>query len=356
MSYKNAFNGNIQISLGTATKILAKYPASAKSLMKIANGQSRAEKTRHKNAAQGVEVPPLMIVSTTTQCNLNCVGCYANAQQRLPNAELPKDVITQLLNEATGLGVSIVMLAGGEPLMNPYWMEALGQHPELLGILFTNGTLIDTTTLSWFDAHRSVIPTLSLEGSPKQTDTRRGAGVYDQVVRSMTALHAKGIPFGLSITMTSSNMDTVLNDAFLDEYIQRGCVLFILVEYVPIQPGSEPLLLSKPQKQRLNTFAEQSMRKHPILCIPFPGDEEPYGGCLAAGRGFIHINANGDIEPCPFAPFSDQNLAHTTLKEALGSKFLSAIRDNHHLLKEGEGGCALWNNREWLMQLLQKQP
>lgn len=351
-AYKSIFNSNIHLSLRAAASIFIKYPSSAIALTRVIKGLKRSEKLRVQNAANGVEVPPIIIVSTTETCNLNCAGCYACAQHRHAAPELSAHSIQKLLHEASGLGVSIVMLAGGEPLLNQIWLDALGEHDEFLGIVFTNGTLMDNGAIKWFDEHRHVIPALSIEGSPEQTDARRGKGVYEKVIRAMQLLNEAKIPFGISVTLTSSNIDTVLHDDYLKEYMQKGCHLFMFVEYVPVEPGSEPLTLSIRHKHALNAFCAGSMNKYPVLCIPFPGDESEYGGCLAAGRGFIHISANGNIEPCPFAPFSDQNIAQVSLKEALCSKLLSAVRDNHHLLKEGEGGCALWHNRQWLESLI----
>jgi MoaA/NifB/PqqE/SkfB family radical SAM enzyme len=83
-----------------------------------------------------------------------------------------------------------------------------------------------------------------------------------------------------------------------------------------------------------------------------PGDEEEIGGCLSAGKGFIHISADGNVEPCPFAPYSDTNLRESSLREALQSEFLREIRENHERLSEAEGGCALWVERAWVRSLL----
>jgi len=51
----------------------------------------------------------------------------------------------------------------------------------------------------------------------------------------------------------------------------------------------------------------------PGLFVAFPGDEDLYGGCLAAGRGFVHISPEGRLEPCPFSPFSDVSLKQPIL-------------------------------------------
>lgn len=73
---------------------------------------------------------------------------------------------------------------------------------------------------------------------------------------------------------------------------------------------------------------------------------------MASGRGFVHVSAEGDLEPCPFSPFSDTNLREVPLREALNSHFLHAIRESGEHLSESEGGCALWTKRQWLETLL----
>ena len=350
--YKDIFAGHVEVSLKTAASVLAAYPASASAFVRLGKALKKAEASRLKVSKEGIDVPQLMIVSTTEACNLSCAGCYACARNKKPGDELPDERVAEILNEASELGVSIVMLAGGEPLLSHGWLDEMGRHDEMLGIVFTNGTLFDERRREWFAAHRHMIPAFSVEGSEIQTDLRRGNGVYAKVNEAMHSLLAEKIPFGMSITVTSKNIDSILRDEYIDEYIQKGCRLFIFVEYVPVETGSEPMALSKTDKKRLNDFAVASAKKYPALFIPFPGDEDQYGGCLAAGRGFVHISAAGDVEPCPFAPFSDMNLKNASLKDALASAFLSKVRENHHLLKEGEGGCALWHNREWLAKLI----
>jgi MoaA/NifB/PqqE/SkfB family radical SAM enzyme len=111
------------------------------------------------------------------------------------------------------------------------------------------------------------------------------------------------------------------------------------------------LVLQENQKAELQSKVDAFMKKLPGLFVAFPGDEEQYGGCLAAGRGFFHINPSGLVEPCPFAPFSDQSILSSNIKEALNSPLFKYIQENHHLLKETEGGCALWANREFIAEI-----
>ena len=89
-----------------------------------------------------------------------------------------------------------------------------------------------------------------------------------------------------------------------------------------------------------------------MVYISFPGDEKSSGGCVAAGRGFFHINSHGGAEPCPFSPYSDINVRDTSLREALRSPLFTALRDGGLLNDDHEGGCVLYEKRTQVEALL----
>ena len=89
-----------------------------------------------------------------------------------------------------------------------------------------------------------------------------------------------------------------------------------------------------------------------MVYISFPGDEKSSGGCVAAGRGFFHINSHGGAEPCPFSPYSDINVRETSLREALRSPLFMALQSGGILSDDHEGGCVLYEKREQVEALL----
>ena len=91
-----------------------------------------------------------------------------------------------------------------------------------------------------------------------------------------------------------------------------------------------------------------------MLFMSFPGDEKKSGGCLAAGRGFFHINSHGGAEPCPASPYSDINVRDTSLMEALNSNLFKSLRDGGILMDEHEGGCVLFEHKDEVERLLEK--
>jgi MoaA/NifB/PqqE/SkfB family radical SAM enzyme len=209
--------------------------------------------------------------------------------------------------------------------------------------------LIDDDHALFFRRQKNIIPIISLEGFEQDTDIRRGRGVFDVISDRMKLLTRNGIFFGASITVRSDTFADVTGAEFFNRMRSAGCRLFIFVEFVPLDAKSEKLALTAEQRSKLMKIERLSGKN--AVCIVFPGDEEQYGGCLAAGRGFVHVNPWGGLEPCPFAPYSDVNLRNTRLKKALGSHLMTAIRSNHDRLTETSGGCALWANREWVKNL-----
>ena len=150
--------------------------------------------------------------------------------------------------------------------------------------------------------------------------------------------------------MTRTNFDEVTDEEFVRKLVEAGCKLFMLVGYTPVKEGTEDWVLTEEQKSKVVAVRNSLRAKFPALFIALPWDEDEIGGCLSAGRGFIHISAEGAVEPCPFIPYSDMNLNDVTLKEALQSKLLRTIRENHGSLQETHG-CALWKKRNWVKSI-----
>ncbi len=186
-----------------------------------------------------------------------------------------------------------------------------------------------------------------------ETDDRRGNGIYTKLENTVKKLKKKNIFWGTSMTVTKMNLATITDETFIKKLNDLGCQMYFFAEYTPVAKGTEEWVISAEQRKELTKKVTGFREKFSALFVSVPGDEDEFGGCLAAGRGFIHVSAEGNVEPCPFVPFSDTNLKNASLKEALKSDFLKQIRNTSNL-EEGPGGCALWNKRELLNSMLEK--
>jgi MoaA/NifB/PqqE/SkfB family radical SAM enzyme len=264
------------------------------------------------------------------------------------------DQIRRLVQEAAELGISIILLAGGEPLTRRGILQVTREFPGIIFPMFTNGLLIDDAVLEELGGQRHVVPVISLEGREVETDARRGAGVYAHALATMRKMADSGLFCGTSLTVTGRNLETCIDEGFARELVGAGCRLFFFVEFVPAEPGTGDLVLSLDQRELLLKGVDLLRARVPGLFVAFPGDEQAMGGCLAAGRGFFHVSPQGRVEPCPFAPYSDSNLKDMPLREALKSPLLAAIRESEDSLRETAGGCALFGRQEWLESLARK--
>lgn len=336
-------------------RYLLSRPAYARAFKRISSHIKKQEKVReHYALRENLTVPPVLIMSVTNDCNLKCKGCYACSQQRDRSEEMGIEDIYRTVDEAVALGVSVILIAGGEPLMKQGILDLPEMHPKTLFVMFTNGLLLQDDMLHRVTDMKNLIPIISIEGNEAMTDRRRGKGIYRAVLRVMQRLNEKRSLFGASITITSENYDEVVHADYLSDLEAKGCRVVFLIEYVPTKDDFD-LCLTAQQKAHLDSATDALMAQHNMLIVPLPGDEDKYGGCLAAGRGFIHISSTGSLEACPFAPYSDTNIKDTSFKNALSSRLLREIRDNHHLLNESRGGCALHENRAWVESLMDAQ-
>jgi MoaA/NifB/PqqE/SkfB family radical SAM enzyme len=111
-----------------------------------------AKKIRVKNSTGGLQVPPFLILSITSKCNLKCKGCFASAVGNVINGDGGTNVKTKshldytqwraIIKEAKELGVMGFVIAGGEPFLFPELLNLCQEFKDRLFIILTNGTSI----------------------------------------------------------------------------------------------------------------------------------------------------------------------------------------------------------------------
>src|SRR5450756_173577 len=311
--YVHLFDDTIKVLFSDAVRIMLQDPSVAAFFVRMRRAQRMAERRR----------------------TLACAGCYAQAQQRHKEPDMTPTELQRVVRQGHDLGVGIMLLAGGEPMTRVDDLLTIAREvPDVVFPVFTNGTLLDDLLVRRIRQQRNLVPVISLEGQAAATDARRGQGVAAQAQAGIALMRRAGIFFGTSLTVTRLNIDAVLYEQYLGGLIDLGCRLFFFVEYVPVREGTESLVLDSARSARLVAVVASLQKRLRGLFIVFPGDEEVFGGCLAAGRGFIHISPSGRVEPCPFAPYSDANVRDVPLRDALASPLLVTIRTNHDRLTE----------------------
>jgi MoaA/NifB/PqqE/SkfB family radical SAM enzyme len=297
------------------------------------------DRSGHFHRRFGLWPPAFLTISPGKKCNLLCTGCYASSSAG--NAEkLDYKTFNRILAEQRSLwGSYFTVISGGEPLLykdgNKTLLDIVRENREQYFMMYTNGTLITKDTARRMADLGNITPAISVEGFERETDERRGKGVYRTILRSMENLKNAGVPFGISATATRKNVGSIMSDEFTELYFRRiGAVYGWIFQYMPIGRSFTIDLMITPE-QRLALFQkeEEMIKKSNIFLVDF-WNGGPYSvGCISAGRpgGYFYIDWNGNIAPCTFYPYYLSNVndlyrENRTLNDVLFSPYFASIR------------------------------
>lgn len=342
---------------------ILRHPSKLFAYGRLAQIYRKSVQLRQREHLDGLTVPPFLILSLTSSCNLKCIGCYAAAvgtvqQQKYrcgSKQNLDFDQWHQIIQEAHDLGVFGFILAGGEPFLFPDLLDICEDFQDRIFIVFTNGTALNDEHFSRLKRLPNVIVVVSIEGNQDVTDQRRGIGVYEKAIHSIKRLHGMNVMSGISVTITRNNYMYWMDGVSIDSLIADGIRFGFFIEYIPAARLTDDLLsLSSNERAEFRAKILEYRASKPIYIIHTPGDEKLLGGCISAGRGFAHVTPRGDLTPCPVSNIATHNLASASLRAGLESPLFQQIRESEHLLESGDTPCALFAHPKEVAALMKK--
>ncbi len=297
-------------------------------------------------------VPTFITISPGQECNLACRGCYA-ASSNKTLAAMEWGVLDRIMYQKRELwGSYFTVISGGEPLLYKSQghtiFDLFEKYNDNFFLMYTNGTYIDRATARRLVRLGNVAPAISVEGFEAQTDARRGKGVFGAILKAMEYLREEGALFGLSLTATRSNVDTITSDEFIEFFFERrGAAFAWLFQYLPIGRGPDfDFMITPEQRRNLWIKENELIEERGIFFIDFWNGGPISDGCISAGRkgGYLYIDWNGSVMPCVFVPYSVGNIKTDffdkgkDLDDVLRAPFLAKLRkwqDSYNYRKEG---------------------
>lgn len=320
----------------------------------IVNATMLGGKRRKKYMEQeGCNIPWAILMDPTSACNLHCIGCWAAEYGNKLNMSFEE--LDNIIMQGKEMGVFMYIYSGGEPLVRKKDIIKLCEkHPDCQFLAFTNGTLIDEAFAEEMLRVKNFVPAISIEGFEEATDFRRGEGTYQAVINAMEILKRKKLVFGISCCYTSKNYDTIGSEEYFDSMIEKGAKFAWFFTYIPVGRDAVPELMVTPEQREYMYHKIREFRStKSIFTMDFWNDGEYVEGCIAGGKNYLHINANGDIEPCAFIHYSDSNIREKTLLEAFKSPLFMAYHDNQPFNGNLLRPCPLLDNPEKLKMMVE---
>jgi len=301
----------------------------------------------------GFRPPFVMILSPTWQCNLKCKGCYTLGYQRHPG--LPYDLVKRILKECMEIGLHFVTVLGGEPLMYPHLFQMIEEHPQIFFQVYTNGTLMTREKAERIRELGNAMVVVSCEGYEEETDRWRGPGVFKKIMEAMDHLREAHVLFGSSATVTKDNVYVVSSEEWIDRLLEKGIVAQMYFLYLPVNgQGDINLMVTPEQRNHLRKQVMYFRRTKPMFILDFWNDGPHVQGCIAGGRRYFHINANGDVEPCVYTHIAMHNIKDVSLAEALNSPLFRAIRKRQPHNENHLRPCMIIDNPERYREVIEE--
>lgn len=322
---------NANVSKPAAKRLLRSFGAMMNKKNKPVVG---AFEERH-----GYAPPRFITISPTKKCNLSCIGCYAESDANC-DVSLDFETVDRIVQQQKDLwGSHFTVISGGEPLA---WkvngkgiLDLVEKHPDTFFLMYTNGTMINREVANRMGELGNITPSISVEGFEEETDWRRGKGVHKKILRAYEYLRDAGVLYGMSITATKNNAETVFSDEFIDFYFKKWGVYYgWIFQYMPIgRAYSLELMPTAEQRFNMMRRMNQLIKDEGLFLADFWNSGTLSNGCVSAGRkgGYIYINWDGDVTPCVFNPYSTDNIVDTfkaggTIDNVIDSPFMKRIR------------------------------
>jgi MoaA/NifB/PqqE/SkfB family radical SAM enzyme len=266
------------------------------------------------------------------------------------------DELDSIIRQGKELGTYVYLYSGGEPLVRKADLIRLCEaHPDCQFAAFTNGTLIDEAFADELLRVKNFIPAISVEGFEEDTDFRRGAGTFKKLEQAMAILKERRLPFGISCCYTSKNTEMIGSEEYFDQMIEWGAKFCWFFTYMPVGKDAVPeLMVSAEQRKFMYEQVRKFRETKPLFTLDFWNDGEYTEGCIAGGRRYLHINANGDMEPCAFIHYSDSNIREKTILEALKSPLFMNYHDGQPFNGNHLRPCPLLDNPDALVGMVER--
>ncbi|APH38131.1 12,18-didecarboxysiroheme deacetylase [Methanohalophilus halophilus] len=317
---------------------------------------------------------PVVVWNITRKCNLKCIHCYAQADDKDFEDELSTEEGKRLIDDLAEFKTPVILFSGGEPLVRKDLPE-LAEYAVSKGlraVISTNGTLIDMDMAKKLKEIGLSYVGISIDGTEETNDRFRGQqGAFKKALEGVHNCMKAGIKVGLRFTINKSNFREIpaIFDLLEEEGIPRICFYHL----VYAGRGSDLIkqdLTHEESRETLDLIMDRTKQLYekgikpevltvdnhcdaPYLYMKLK-DEEPeraaevldlmkMNGGNSTGVGIGCVSWDGTVHPDQFwRHYTIGNIRDRPFSEIwtdLSDNLLAGLKDRKPLLKEHAKRC-----------------
>ncbi len=262
--------------------------------------------------------PHAATIAVTHECNAHCVHC--SAFRRSAEGTLSTGEWCRVIDECAELGITDIIITGGEPLLRPDLDVLIRRIVEngCVADVFTNGSLLNEENLERLARAGCDTLFVSLDSPVRgEHDALRGVpGLYDKVIEGITLAVSKGMAVGISTYMNRESIRKGYHLRFRDLCKELGVRELTVFDLVPTGKciKQDELLLTDAERENFRVIHEEQWKdfKGPRICLMCHVNDPHIMGCFGV-KWQIHVTHNGYVTPCDFTPLHFGNVKEEPL-------------------------------------------
>lgn len=258
-------------------------------------------------AVQNRNIPNLMSVAVNDGCNARCGHCSFFEGVESPGRHvLTSSEWAGVIGEAQALGVSIVNLVGGEPLLHPDLEAIVASVDKSLStvLLFTNGWHLAARAAGLRRAGLDSVYVSLDAADAERHDTLRGTpGLFDRALAGLAVARRQGMSVGISATLTPESFEAGELKRLVELTRRVGAHELLVFDALPSGrlEHRDDLVDNGAWVERMIASAEPWNRdpRYPGVVFSAYISSHRSVGC-SCGTSYLYLSPYGDLMSCDF--------------------------------------------------------
>lgn len=296
---------------------------------------------------QNRPTPNLMSFAVNDQCNAHCDHCsfFTSIDDKTKQVLTTKECC-QVIADAQELGVSIINLVGGEPLMRADLGEIIKSIDKSLSTttLFTNGWLLseraEELKASGLD---SIYVSLDSVDAAVHDQKRGLVGLFDKAVAGIKCAKKKGFSVGISCCLDKNSYGQGELDRIVEFAKSLGVHEVVVFDALPVgrYESRDDLRNHQDWVEEMIGYVKKfnQAEDYPGVLIYAYSTSHRAVGC-SGGTSYFYVTPYGEICPCDF-----YHARFGSVREEPLYKIWDRMSSGEEFAKTKWGGCRVKEKR-----------
>lgn len=272
-----------------------------------------------------IKAPATVTFGMTKKCQCRCEHCSADYHMNTKDAELPLQTMIKGLNESVELGVTNIILVGGEPMLHSgvYDLIKSIDKEKASVVMFTNGEYLTEQSCKKLKEAGLLGVFISIdENDPeKHNKARKREGLFQNLKAGIKFAKDADLIVTISTYLTHEKLEENHYETMMEFGKKMQVDEITFFDAIPVgrySAGSEVSTFLFEDDRKKITELTNRYRNLPDYPATSPQSiltsETGSSFCFAANTQF-YLSSTGQVTPCDFTPLTIGKYPESTISE-----------------------------------------